>query len=250
MNSLINAVEITKVYTGSQYPSLDNVSFTIEKGEFIGIMGASGSGKTTLLNVLSTIDKPNTGMVEIDGLDIVKLNDRASADFRRDTLGFIFQEYFLLDSLTVFENIAVPLVLLKTPQDVINEKTNELAQRFNITFQLKKYPNELSGGQRQRTAAARALVKNPSVLFADEPTGALDSNSSTELLKLLHEVNNDLKTTILMVTHDAYAASFTGRILILKDGKIINELKRNENNTRNDFYEVIQKEIAKNDTLR
>ena len=250
MNSLINAVEITKVYTGSQYPSLDNVSFTVEKGEFIGIMGASGSGKTTLLNILSTIDKPNTGMVEIDGLDIVKLNDTASADFRRNTLGFIFQEYFLLDSLTVFENIAVPLALLITPQDIINEKINELAQRFNITSQLKKYPNELSGGQRQRTAAARALVKNPCVLFADEPTGALDSNSSTELLKLLHEVNNDLKTTILMVTHDAYAASFTGRILILKDGKIINELKRNEHNTRNGFYEVIQKEIAKNDTLR
>jgi putative ABC transport system ATP-binding protein len=250
MSKLLIANEVSKVYEASGYPSLDRVSFDVDAGEFIGIMGASGSGKTTLLNVLSTIDTPTGGKIDIDGVELNKLGDKAAADFRRDKLGFIFQEYFLLDSLTVFENIVVPLALLAMPHRKIEARIHELAERFGIVSQLKKYPNELSGGQRQRTAAARALVKNPSVLFADEPAGALDSNSSTELLKMLDETNCDLGTTILMVTHDAYAASFASRILILKDGKILNELYQNEHNTRNDFYGVILNEIAKADTLR
>jgi putative ABC transport system ATP-binding protein len=213
-------------------------------------MGASGSGKTTLLNVLSTIDKPTDGNIEIDGINIVHLNDKTAADFRRDKLGFIFQEYFLLDSLTIYENIAVPLSLLRLNYREIKKRITAYAKRFGITAELGKYPSELSGGQRQRAAAARALVKNPSILFADEPTGALDSNSSTELLKTLTEANSDIFSTILMVTHDAYAASFASRILILRDGKIITELRRNNYGNRNEFYEVILSEIAKADSLR
>jgi putative ABC transport system ATP-binding protein len=250
MSKLLVAHEVSKVYEASSYPSLDNISFNVSKGEFIGIMGASGSGKTTLLNVLSTIDNFTDGTVNIDGVDVKNLGDKAAADFRRDKLGFIFQEYFLLDSLTVFENIAIPLTLLAMPHRKIEAQIRELAERFGIVSQLQKYPNELSGGQRQRTAAARALVKNPSIIFADEPTGALDSNSSTELLKMLDEANSELETTILMVTHDAYAASFASRILILKDGKILNELHRMEHGKRNDFYAVILNEIAKADTSR
>jgi putative ABC transport system ATP-binding protein len=250
MSSLLNAMEISKSYTANEYPSLDGVSFSVNKGEFIAIMGASGSGKTTLLNVLSTIDTPGSGRIEIDGVDIVKLGDKEAADFRRDKLGFIFQEYFLLDSLTVFENIAVPLALLRLPHREIEARVHKLAERFGILSQLRKYPSELSGGQRQRTASARALVKNPGILFADEPTGALDSNSSTELLKMLTEANRGLETTILMVTHDAYAASCAGRILVLKDGKIMNELYRTDHGSRNDFYGIILREIEKADTLR
>ena len=250
MRELLMIREVSKVYEGGSHPSLHQISFDVGKGEFIGIMGASGSGKTTLLNVLSTIDRPTSGRIEMNGVDIQALGDKHAADFRRDQLGFIFQEYFLLDSLTVFENIAVPLALLGIPPREIEAQIRKLAERFGIVSQLKKYPNELSGGQRQRTAAARALVKNPSILFADEPTGALDSNASTQLLKMLDEANRDLKTTILMVTHDAYAASFASRILILKDGNIITQLYRKEHNTRNEFYGVIQNEIVKADALR
>lgn len=245
MEQLLMAHEVTKVYSANSYPSLDKISFSILRGEFIAIMGASGSGKTTLLNVLSTIDKPTNGEITIDGVNIANLRDKASSDFRKDKLGFIFQEYFLLDSLTISENIAVPLTLLGTSHHKIKIKVRELAERFGIASQLNKYPSELSGGQRQRTAAARALVKNPSILFADEPTGALDSHSSTEFLEMLKEANNSLNTTILMVTHDAYAASFAKRIFILKDGKILNELYRDEQTNRQCFYECILEAISK-----
>ncbi|MEI5893602.1 ABC transporter ATP-binding protein [Bacillus cereus] len=249
MNALVSARNVTKIYNKNQLPGLNKVSFDIQAGEFVGIMGASGSGKTTLLNILSTIDTPTDGDVFINGVNIQTLNNSKSADFRKDYLGFIFQEYFLLNSLTVKENIAVPLTLLKKSPKEIESTIENLAKRFGIFEQLSKYPSQLSGGQKQRVAAARALAKQPSILFADEPTGALDSNSATELLQKLKEVNEELRTTILMVTHDAYAASFSSRILIFKDGNIIKELKKNKQN-RKEFFEEILKEISKIDENR
>ncbi|HHT7180344.1 TPA: ABC transporter ATP-binding protein, partial [Bacillus cereus] len=239
MNALVSARNVTKIYNKKQLPGLNKVSFDIKAGEFVGIMGASGSGKTTLLNILSTIDTPTDGDVFINGINIQTLNNNKSADFRKDYLGFIFQEYFLLNSLTVKENIAVPLTLLKKSPKEIESTIESLARRFGIFEQLSKYPSQLSGGQKQRVAAARALAKQPSILFADEPTGALDSNSATELLQKLKEVNEELQTTILMVTHDAYAASFSSRILIFKDGNIIKELKKNKQNRKEFFEEIL-----------
>ena len=246
---ILVANEVTKTYEKAKHPSLKAVSFSVDAGEFIGIMGASGSGKTTLLNVLSTIDVPSSGEIWINGVNLRKLKSRRAADFRRDNLGFIFQEYFLLDSLTIRENISVPLTLQKLSPKKIENSVYNLAEKFGIASQLDKYPNELSGGQRQRASAARAIVKQPSILFADEPTGALDSSSATELLKTLQAANQDLCTTILMVTHDAYAASFTDRILVFKDGQIMEELLK-QNGNRHDFYESIMAEIAKLDTER
>ena len=249
MSTLLKATEVTKVYKNQPQPGLDHVSFEVAKGEFLGIMGASGSGKTTLLNVLSTIDVPTSGDISMGNVKIQKLNQTNAADFRKKNLGFIFQEYFLLDSLTVQENIAVPLTLLHTPAKDIDLKVNDLAELFGIASQLKKYPSELSGGQRQRVAAARAMVKHPPLIFADEPTGALDSSSATELLSALSEVNQALGTTILMVTHDPYAASYPDRILYFKDGHIISELKRH-NRQRREFYEEIMRESARQDERR
>ena len=249
MSALLEAKEVTKIYAKAQHPSLNKVSFSVSKSEFIAIMGASGSGKTTLLNVLSTIDTPTSGNITIDAINIKDLTDSGAADFRRDKLGFIFQEYLLLDSLTIFENIAVPLTLQKLPPEKIENMVKSLAETFGMDAQLHKYPNELSGGQRQRASALRAIVKRPSILFADEPTGALDSNSATDLLNTLKESNEALDTTILMVTHDAYAASFADRILIFKDGRIIWELFK-QNDDRHAFYESIAREIAKSDTER
>ena len=249
MSALLEAKEVTKIYARAQHPSLNRVSFSVAKSEFIAIMGASGSGKTTLLNVLSTIDTPTSGSITIDGVNIKNLSDSGAADFRRDKLGFIFQEYLLLDSLTIFENIAVPLTLQKLPPKKIENMVRSLAEAFGIDPQLNKYPNELSGGQRQRASALRAIVKRPSILFADEPTGALDSSSATDLLNTLKESNEALNTTILMVTHDAYAASFADRILIFKDGRIIRELFK-QNDDRRTFYESIAREVAKLDTER
>ena len=242
-------MNVTKVYKNQPKPGLDHVSFGVEQGEFLGIMGASGSGKTTLLNVLSTMDVPTSGSMIMGKTHIENLGQRQAADFRKKNLGFIFQEYFLLDSLTVRENIAVPLALLRRPAKEIDKKVTELAELFGIGSQLKKYPGELSGGQRQRVAAARAMVKRPPLIFADEPTGALDSSSAAELLKALTEINRTLRTTILMVTHDPYAASYTDRILYFKDGQIISELQRHEAE-RLDFYEAIMQESARQDEKR
>ena len=249
MSTLLEAKEVTKIYGKVGHPSLNKVSFRVAEGEFIGIMGASGSGKTTLLNVLSTIDTPTSGNIWINNVNLKSLNHTSAADFRKDNLGFIFQEYFLLDSLTIRENISVPLTLQKLPPKKIENMVRSLAERFGIASQLDKYPHELSGGQRQRASAARAIVKQPSILFADEPTGALDSSSATELLNTLHEANLELHTTILMVTHDAYAASFASRILIFKDGCIIKELIKQDGNRR-DFYEAIAAEVTRLDTER
>ena len=249
MAALLEAKNVTKIYAKSQHPSLNKVSFRITDGEFIAIMGASGSGKTTLLNVLSTIDTPTNGSITINGVNLRNLTDSKAADFRRDNLGFIFQEYLLLDSLTIFENIAVPLTLQKLSPKKIESMIQSLAKNFGIDAQLDKYPSGLSGGQRQRASALRAIVKHPSILFADEPTGALDSSSATDLLNTLKESNESLHTTILMVTHDAYAASFADRILIFKDGCIIQELLK-QNADRRAFYESIAQTIAKLDTER
>lgn len=249
MAILLKAKEVTKVYAKAPHPSLNQVSFDVVEGEFIGIMGASGSGKTTLLNVLSTIDTPTSGEIWINGVNLGKLNGTSAADFRKDHLGFIFQEYFLLDSLTIRENISVPLTLRKLPPKKIESMVQNLAERFGIASQLHKYPNELSGGQRQRASAARAIVKQPSILFADEPTGALDSGSAKELLYALQEANRELHTTILMVTHDSYAASFADRILIFQDGCIIRELRK-RNCDRRGFYESIMAEVSRLDTER
>lgn len=249
MSTLLQVTEVTKIYKNQPKPGLDHVSFSVHRGEFLGIMGASGSGKTTLLNVLSTIDTPTSGDITMGDVKIQKLNQARAADFRKNNLGFIFQEYFLLDSLTVRENIAVPLTLLHQSPVEIDKKVKELAELFDIGSQLNKYPGELSGGQRQRVAAARAMVKRPPLIFADEPTGALDSNSATELLSALFKVNQTLETTILMVTHDPYAASYTDRILYFKDGHIITELER-KNRERRDFYEEIMKETARLDGKR
>ena len=249
MEKLLQVNNITKIYSAQPKPGLDQVSFDVMKGEFLGIMGASGSGKTTLLNVLSTIDIPTSGTINMGKIKIQELNQTQAADFRKNNLGFIFQEYYLLDSLTVQENIAVPLTLLHKNPKEIDEKVNNLAEMFGIASQLKKYPSELSGGQRQRVAAARALVKHPPLIFADEPTGALDSSSATELLSALSEVNQAFGTTILMVTHDPYAASYTDRILYFKDGHIISELKRC-NSERREFYEEIMREASRQDEKR
>lgn len=249
MNILLEANRVTKTYAGSKQPALRDVSFRVLEGEFIGIMGASGSGKTTLLNVLSTIDTPTGGEIRLRGTDLSKLNGAASASLRRDGIGFIFQEYLLLDSLTVRENIAVPLTLQKLPPRKIDGLVCDIAERFGIASQLGKYPSELSGGQRQRASAARAIVKRPGILFADEPTGALDSASATELLRALTEANEDMRTAILMVTHDAYAASFAERILMFKDGCIANELHR-RGGSRREFYKTIAAEVARLDAAR
>ena len=249
MSTLLEAKEVTKIYAKAQHPSLNKVSFSVAESEFIAIMGASGSGKTTLLNVLSTIDTPTSGSITINGVNLKNLTDTSAADFRRDYLGFIFQEYLLLDSLTIFENIAVPLTLQKLPPKKIENMIQSMAKLFGIDAQLNKYPCELSGGQRQRASALRAIVKRPGILFADEPTGALDSASATDLLNTLKESNEKFHTTILMVTHDAYAASFANRILIFKDGQIIQELLKHDNDRRT-FYESIAREVAKLDTER
>lgn len=246
LKPLLSAKNVIKIYNKNHMAGLNKVSLDIESGEFVGIMGASGSGKTTLLNILSTIDKPTSGDIVINGVNIDKLNDKKAADFRKEYLGFIFQEYFLLDSLTVKENIAVSLTLLKKSSIEIESSINSLADRFGIKEQLSKYPNQLSGGQKQRVAAARAIIKEPAILFADEPTGALDSKSATALLHKLREVNEELHTTILMVTHDTYTASFSSRILMFRDGNIIKELRRNGRN-RKEFFEAILKEITRSE---
>ena len=249
MENLLTAKDVTKLYKNQTKPGLDRVSLTVEKGEFLGIMGASGSGKTTLLNVLSTIDRPTSGDIRCRGISIPGLSPKKAADFRKKYLGFIFQEYFLLDSLTIEENIAVPLTLLHEPAGHIKAKVLHFAELFGIASQLSKYPGELSGGQRQRAAAARALVRRSPLIFADEPTGALDSASSTELLKALSSVRRSTGSTILMVTHDPYAASYTDRILYFKDGHITAQLQK-EGDSRQAFYRRITKQAEKMDEGR
>lgn len=245
MEALLHVKQLNKIYGKGtqQFHALQDVSFTIERGEFVGVMGSSGAGKSTLLNLLATIDAPTTGDIVIAGQTVSTMNADQLTDFRRDHLGFIFQDYNLLDSLTVQENILLPLAIAKKSAKVIAKKVEEIAQLFGIEQLLHKYPYEISGGQKQRTAASRALVTEPKLIFADEPTGALDSKSATELLHSFVRLNEEKDATIMMVTHDAYAASFCRRIIFIQDGKLALELVKGTK-TRQQFLEQILQTIA------
>ena len=247
MNAILKVNQLTKTYgkkDEKQYQALKGINFELNRGEFVGIMGASGSGKTTLLNILSTLDKPTSGNVVINGKDITTLKKNQMADFRGKEIGFIFQDFNLLDNLTNRENIALPLSLQNVKAREINNQVEAIASRLNITQILDKYPAEVSGGQKQRVASARALVHNPSILFGDEPTGALDSKSATELLNTMDDLNKNDQVSILMVTHDPYSASYAQRILFIKDGKIGKELKKDDK-SREEFYQEIIAELGR-----
>lgn len=239
---VLRVSNIEKYYgrKGNITKAINNISFSVEEGEFIGVMGASGSGKTTLLNCISTIDKVTSGHIHISGNDITKLNSKKVAKFRREELGFIFQDFNLLDTLTAYENIALALTILKTNHKEIDKRVKDIARKLNIEEILNKYPYEMSGGQKQRVASARAIITSPSLILADEPTGALDSKSSRLLLDSFETLNNELKATILMVTHDAFTASYAHRILFIKDGKIFNELVRGGDSRKEFFNRIIE----------
>ncbi len=240
--SILEAKKIHKSY-GNKFNKqevLKSLDITIEKGEFVSIMGASGSGKTTLLNVLSSIDKINGGTITIEGTEISGMKEKQLAEFRKNYLGFIFQEYNLLDTLTVKENILLPLTITKATPAEADRKFEGVAKELGI-YELKdKYPNEISGGQKQRTSAARAFIHEPSIIFADEPTGALDSKSASDLLNKLSELNEKRKATIVMVTHDPVAASYCHRVIFIKDGQIYTQLHKG-NDTRQNFFKDIMK---------
>lgn len=229
-------------YGGNVYNAVNGVSFDIEKGDFVGIMGPSGAGKSTLLNLIATIDTPTSGSIEIGGQEILGLKEPALSTFRRDKLGFIFQDYNLLDTLTLKENIMLPLTLSKISSEEIDRRTEGIAISLGIKGILEKYPYEVSGGQKQRAAAARAVINNPELVLADEPTGALDSRASKELLGCLSNLNKEKNATILMVTHDAFAASFCRRIIFIKDGELYSEIASNGN--RKEFYDKILKILS------
>ena len=223
--------------------ALDRVSFDVTDGEFIAIMGASGSGKTTLLNCISTIDTVSAGDILLDGESIAELSETELARFRRERLGFVFQDFNLLDTLTIEENIGLALTLNHSDSNAVQRQVSGVAQKLGITDILGKFPYQVSGGQKQRAACARAIVAGQSLLLADEPTGALDSKSSKNLLEIMTAMNRDMGATILMVTHDAYSASYAGRVLFLKDGRIFNELMRGDR-TRSIFYHEILDVLA------
>ncbi len=240
MEKILEVKNIEKYYGTKTNLSkaIDNISFNVNKGEFIGIMGASGSGKTTLLNTISTIDKVTSGHIIINGEDITKLKGNKINKFRREELGFVFQDFNLLDTLTSYENIALALTIQRVNPKEINKRVTELAEKLGIKEILKKYPYQISGGQKQRVAVARAIITNPKLVLADEPTGALDSKAARQLLENFEFLNKKLNATILMVTHDAFTASYASRILFIKDGKIFNELIKG-NDTRKQFFEKI-----------
>lgn len=240
MQPILNVSNIEKYYgnKGMVTKAVDNISFSVNKGEFVGIMGASGSGKTTLLNCISTIDTVTSGHIYVDGKNITTMKSKQLSAFRREQLGFVFQDFNLLDTLTAYENIALALTIIKTPVKQIEAKVNYVAKALGISEILKKYPYQLSGGQKQRVACARAIITQPSLILADEPTGALDSKSARMLLESFETLNHDLSATILMVTHDAFTASYCHRILFIKDGKIFNKLIRG-NSTRKEFFDKI-----------
>ena len=237
---LLSVRNVLKVYGSREAVTraLDDVSFDIREGEFVGVMGPSGSGKSTLLNCISTIDTVTSGSIILNGLDITQLRSRQLSKFRRDDLGFIFQDANLLDTLTGFENIALALTIKGEKADAVRTKVERTATLLGVTDVLQKYPRQMSGGQRQRVAAARAIVADPKLVLADEPTGALDSRNAAVLLETLEVLNTKLHATIMMVTHDAVAASYADRILFIKDGKLFNELRRGDDD-RTGFYQRI-----------
>lgn len=230
-----------KKYYGSNNnitKALNNISFTVNDNEFVAIMGASGSGKTTLLNTISTIDSVTSGNIIINGVDITNLNEEELSNFRKENLGFVFQDFNLLDTLTIKENIALSLIINKEDKTKIDNLVLDISKKLGISDILNKYPYEVSGGQKQRCACARALINSPKLILADEPTGALDSRNARVLLETFKEMNEELKATILMVTHDAFSASFASRVLFIKDGKIFNEIIKGKK-TRGEFYDEI-----------
>ena len=240
--NILEAKKIHKSY-GNKFNKqevLKGIDITIKEGEFVSIMGASGSGKTTLLNVLSSIDKVSSGTILIEGQEISGMKEKKLAEFRKNHLGFIFQEYNLLDTLTVKENILLPLSITNTPKKEANARFDSLAEELGIQEIQNKYPNEISGGQKQRTSAARAFIHEPSIIFADEPTGALDSKSASDLLNKMSSLNQKRKATIIMVTHDPVAASFSNRVIFIKDGRIYTQLNKGEE-TRQIFFKDIMK---------
>lgn len=240
MEPILNCVNVEKYYgnKGSITKALDGISFSAAKGEYLGIMGASGSGKTTLLNCIATIDRVTAGHIFVSEKDITTLKSKQLAKFRRNDLGFIFQDSNLLDTLTAFENIALALTIQRTPASEVKNRVETIAGHLSISQTLKKYPYQLSGGEKQRVAAARAIITDPSLILADEPTGALDSKNARMLLESFEMLNTQLGATILMVTHDSFAASYCKRILFIQDGKIFTELVRG-NLTRKDFFNRI-----------
>ena len=240
MQEVLEVKNIEKYYgnKGNLTKAIDNISFNIAKGEFVGIMGASGSGKSTLLNCISTIDRVTSGNIKVNGEEITKLKGNKLNKFRREELGFIFQDFNLLDTLSCYENIALALTIQKVPAKEIQKIVNDVAEKLGITEILKKYPYQVSGGQKQRVASARAIITNPKLILADEPTGALDSKAARMLLENFEYLNKVMNATILMVTHDAFTASYANRILFIKDGKIFNELVKG-NDTRKQFFEKI-----------
>ena len=218
--------------------ALNNISFTVNDNEFVAIMGASGSGKTTLLNTISTIDSVTSGNIIINGVDITNLKEEELSNFRKENLGFVFQDFNLLDTLTIKENIALSLIINKEDKTKIDDLVLDISEKLGIGDILNKYPYEVSGGQKQRVASARALINNPKLILADEPTGALDSRNARVLLETFKEMNEELNATILMVTHDAFSASFANRVLFIKDGKIFNEIIKGQK-MRGEFYDEI-----------
>ena len=245
MAAVLEVKNVEKVYggRGSATRALAGVSFTVEKGDYVGIMGASGSGKTTLLNCIATIDAPTSGSVLINGQDVTRMSSRQLSDFRREQLGFVFQDSNLLDTLTARENIALPLTIGRVPVKQIRERVDKMAAMLGIEGILDKYPYQVSGGQKQRVAAARAMVGDPKLVLADEPTGALDSKNAKLLLECFDMLNERLGATILMVTHDSFAASYCKRVVFIRDGKVFTEVVRGAA-TRKQFFDRIMEVVA------
>jgi len=240
MGKILQVKNVEKYYgsKSSLTKAINGISFEVEKGEFVAIMGASGSGKTTLLNLISTIDKVTAGEIFVDGENITKLKGNNLNKFRRDKLGFIFQDFNLLDTLTGYENISLSLSIQNISYSEQKKRIEDIASKLGITKILNKYPYQMSGGEKQRIASARAIITNPSLILADEPTGALDSKSSKQLLNNFEYLNNELKSTILMVTHDAFTASYASRVIFIKDGKIFNEIQKGDS-SRKEFFDNI-----------
>lgn len=240
MSEILRLDKVEKYYGNKTNitKAVDNISFEVERGEFVAIMGASGSGKTTLLNCISTIDKVTSGNIFVDGENITKFRGNKLNSFRREKLGFIFQDFSLLDTLTAYENISLALTIQNIGVKEMDKRVNDIAKKLGISEVLQKYPYEMSGGQKQRVAVARAIITNPKLVLADEPTGALDSKSSKILLETFNYLNTKLSATILMVTHDSFAASYAKRVIFIKDGKIYNEIDKG-NLTRKEFFDKI-----------
>ena len=241
MEKILRVDQIQKYYGNKDNitKAIDGISFEVDEGEFIGIMGASGSGKTTLLNCIATIDNVSSGHIYLNKRDITEIKEKDIAKFRRENLGFIFQDFNLLDTLTIEENIALILTINKVPEKEIDKKTMEIAKKLGIEDILNKYPYQVSGGQKQRCASARAIVNSPKIILADEPTGSLDSKSARQLLEIMEDMNKKMRATILMVTHDPLSASYCSKILFLKDGKIFNKIEKGEKERKQFYNEIL-----------